>query len=368
MSPSLPHSPTVSIMMPAYNAERFIALAIESVLKQSFSDWELLIVNDGSTDRTRETAAGFQDARILLIDQTNSGEAAARNTALQHVRGRYLAFLDSDDLYQPEHLKLTLNYLDTHSEKDAVYTDGIHCDQDGNLLKPLSSRRRGPFEGNLFEQVVRASDVFGPPMVVVLRSEAVFQRKLHFDPSIVIGPDWDFFTHYAEHANFGYLPVQTCIYRVHQTNISVTTGLPRRRGYMAICRTKAIKLPRFNELNLETRTAVFYDLLINLFHGQPDKQLEATLWPEFIRLPTSDQARLLRLMASKAIQRGLRNKYITDWLQRAMHLNPADRKSMLIYGLFRVHPTLSQKFLNLRTAGQIDPLDISPFADLYEND
>lgn len=366
MTFSVQKHPVVSIMMPAFNAERYIHLAIESVLNQTFVDWELIIVNDGSTDHTRSIVKSYTDQRIILIDQENAGEAAARNTALNHVVGKYLAFLDSDDLFKPDHLKQTIEYLETHPEKDAVYTDGIHCDQDGNLLKSLASRRRGPFEGDIFEQVVRASDVFGPPMVVVMRSHTALDRQLKFDPSIVIGPDWDFLTRYAQDAQFGYLPVQTCIYRIHQTNISVTTNLARRRGYMAICRTKAIKLPRFNQLSLETRSAVFYDLLVNLLHGQEDRQVEATLWSEFTHLPTSEQARLLRQMASKAIQRGVTSKHIPAWLQRSSELDPGNRKSSLILRLYRLSPAICRMFLTLRSPHQTDKLDSPPFADLNQ--
>ena len=160
----------VSIMMPAYNAATYIALAIDSVLAQEYTSWELLVVDDGSTDQTGEIVSSFRNDRIRLIRQDNAGEASARNTALENMQGEYLAFLDADDLFTPEHLVTTVAYLKAHPECDAVYTDGYHINPSGELLPRLSTRRRGPFKGDLFEQLVRASDVFGPPICVLVRS------------------------------------------------------------------------------------------------------------------------------------------------------------------------------------------------------
>ena len=251
----------VSVMMPAYNAETYIGQAIESVLAQSNVHWELLIVDDGSNDRTVEIASSYHDTRIRLVQQTNGGESVARNTALKHIRGEFLAFLDADDTYLPNHLGVIVTYLSVHPQADGVYTDGYYIDQDGKRLQTISSRRRGPFEGNLFEEVVYGSDVFGPPTCVVLRTSLIDSYGLKFDENIVIGPDWDFFTKYADVGNFGYLGKITCHYRLHMTNISVRTGLKRRALEMAKCRINAIKMKNFRVLSVRIRTAIFYDLL-----------------------------------------------------------------------------------------------------------
>lgn len=186
----------VSVMMPVYNAEGYIAQAIGSVLSQTIPNWELVIVNDGSKDRSADIAAGFSDPRIKLIHQPNGGEASARNTALDNVQGEYLAFLDADDVFLPHHLEVAHGRLARSPDLDGVYTDGYHIDQHGTRMKSLTSRRRGPFEGWVFEQAVRASDVLGPPTSVVLRRRLILQHHLDFDTRIVIGPDWDFFTRF----------------------------------------------------------------------------------------------------------------------------------------------------------------------------
>lgn len=356
----------VSIMMPAYNAERYIEQAIESVLAQTMPDWELIVVDDGSTDATAQRAAALaeRDPRIKLVRQANGGESVARNTALQHMQGELVAFLDADDFYLPDHLALTVGYLHGYPQRDGVYTDGYHCDEQGVRLKTLSSRRRGPFEGWLFPELVAASDVFGPPLCLVLRRRHIVQHDLTFDPAIVIGPDWDFTTRYAHDAQFGYVDQFTGCYRVHENNITNRVNLDRRALYMAICREKAIKLPKFAACPLETRRATFYELLVNLLHGHPERQSDIVGWPQFTALPARMQAELLRLMASKAIARGLRHGQIEAWLRQADALNSSDRRAAALARLYGFSPWLCHLVVRARKTGQVDLTQWSPLGDV----
>ena len=105
-------NPVVSVLMPAFNAEKYIALAIDSILGQTFSDFELIIFNDGSTDRTGEIIHQFNDSRIVLIDsQENIGLVRARNTLVSKARGRYIAFLDADDIAVSDRLQIQTEFL-----------------------------------------------------------------------------------------------------------------------------------------------------------------------------------------------------------------------------------------------------------------
>ncbi len=351
-------------MMPAYNAERFIGQAVDSALAQTFADWELIVVNDGSTDATPDILARYADARIKVVHQANGGESIARNTALAHARGEHLAFLDADDLFLPRHLEVTAGALRERPDRGGVYTDGYYCDQDGARIKLLSSRRRGPFEGDLFEQTVRSSDTFGVPVCVVLRRAVIERHGLTFDPGIVIGPDWDFLNRFAEVATFGYVSEPTCLYRVHQTNISTRLRYQQRALHLARCREKAIKMNRFGACSLETRAYVFYDLLANLLVGSSERQAAITAWPEFRLLPAETRAWLLRLMASKAILSGQEGPQIQDWLRQSRSLHPAHPVSAALSLLYRLHPGLCKRLLTIRVAKQMEQWSGSPFADL----
>lgn len=138
-------NPIVSIITPAYNAENFICETIQSILQQTYKDWELLIVDDCSTDNTHILAKDYaeQDARIrVLRPKKNGGVAAARNFGLEHAKGDYIAFLDSDDLWKPEKLEKQLAFM---KDKDCVlsYTDFQKFNSDdGSLGKVMRCPKR----------------------------------------------------------------------------------------------------------------------------------------------------------------------------------------------------------------------------------
>ena len=366
----------VSVLMPLYNAEQYVGRAIQSLMAQSYERWELVLVEDGSTDGSRDVVDRYPDPRMKVTHQANAGESAARNAALSQAEGQFLAFLDADDVYLPNHLELTVGHLLAHPELGGVYTDGYYCDQSENLLQTLSSRRRGPFEGRLFEQVVRGPDVFGPPVCVVLRSRVVRQYGLRFDERIVIGPDWDFFTQFTDKADFGYVDQKTCLYRIHSSSISTRTDLQKRARHLAQCRMKAVKMPSFGSCSVEARYEVFYDLLVNLLRGFPERQAEVTRWPEFEALPPAIQGKLLRLMASRSLlnQGGQSSKEklsskreqerIGDWIRRSRDLNPADWRAALLSAAHRLSPLLCKGLLAIKYRRQIDPMTVPPLADL----
>ena len=110
----------VSVIMPAFNAEKTIGKAIESVLHQTFPDIELLIINDGSTDGTSELVRQYSDERITLIEQLNTGLSGARNTGLENVKGEYVVFLDSDDWYECDYIEKLLSSIVSNNSQLAV--------------------------------------------------------------------------------------------------------------------------------------------------------------------------------------------------------------------------------------------------------
>jgi glycosyltransferase involved in cell wall biosynthesis len=335
-------------MMPVYNAEGTIGAAIESVLGQKYSGWELWIVLDGPAAAAEHVVSNYRDPRIHLLRQEHSGEAAARNLALRHLTGEWVAFVDADDLLLPQHLELAAEYLRAHPERGGVYTDGFYIDEAGRRLGLLSGRRRGPFEGRIFEEVVRASDVFGPPMCAVLRREPILRRELTFDTRIVIGPDWDFLMRFSAGDDFGYLAEPTCLYRLHPNAITRTAEPERRRASLALCREKAIRNPAFPSCSSEVRSAAFYDLLVNLLPGLPDRQREVTGWAEFAQLPPGSRARLLRVMASRSVSSGGNRGGEDAWFAEAFRLRPWDPRNAALLVLFRLHPSLCRLVLRMR--------------------
>ena len=132
---------SVSIITPTFNSERFIAETILSVQAQTYKDWEIIIVDDCSTDRTAEIVASFQekDSRIkYLYNSTNKGSAFSRNLALQEAKGKWIAFLDSDDLWHPEKLEKQIEFM-TRNDIHFSYTNYCEIDESSKEIGVLIS-------------------------------------------------------------------------------------------------------------------------------------------------------------------------------------------------------------------------------------
>ena len=350
----------VSIMMPVFNGEKYVESAIQSILDQTYQNWELIVVNDGSTDQTPTILEKLQDQRIIIIHQKNQGEAVARNTALKSMNGEFLSFLDADDLYFPEFLESMTEFLSNLPEIDACYCDGWYIDTQDQILTKLSSQRRGPFEGDIFEPLIRASDVFGPPTCTLIRRNLVHKHQIQFDSRIIIGPDWDFFIKVAQFSNWKYLDYQGVKYRVHQTNITLTTSSSKRRESLAICRENAIRNIRFQTCADDVKYYVFYDLLINILFDQPERLNDWLHSANFKSLTTKDKAKLLRLSAAEIISSGKPIPFANAWLNESLALNRRDFKTSFIYFLNKFAPNICQKIL-FKRHNSVQSAHYSPF-------
>jgi glycosyltransferase involved in cell wall biosynthesis len=124
----------VSVVVPVYNVEQFVGKTIASVLAQTFNDFELLIIDDESPDRSIEICQAFDDPRIKIIHQKNRGLAGARNTGIRHARGQYIALLDSDDLWLPQKLEEHVRHLDNSPQVGVSFSRSAFIDEDDNAI------------------------------------------------------------------------------------------------------------------------------------------------------------------------------------------------------------------------------------------
>ncbi|MDB5114750.1 MAG: glycosyltransferase [Mucilaginibacter sp.] len=126
--------PKITVLMPAYNAEKYIGEAIESVLLQTYGDFELIIVNDGSTDGTVKIINSFNDERISVINQRNMGVAAALNTGIKYSRAPYIARFDADDICYPDRLEKQFNFLEQNPDYILVGSDADYILENNDFL------------------------------------------------------------------------------------------------------------------------------------------------------------------------------------------------------------------------------------------
>lgn len=128
------NNPKVTVLMPAYNAGKYIGEAITSVLEQSFTDFELLIINDGSTDETVNIVRSFNDPRIILINQDNKGIASALNVGLNYARSPYIARFDADDVCYPNRLRAQYDFITAYPEYSVIGSAADYVDAEGHFI------------------------------------------------------------------------------------------------------------------------------------------------------------------------------------------------------------------------------------------
>ncbi len=204
--------PNVSIILPTYNRAHYLKEAIESVLTQTYQDWELLIIDDGSTDETRSVAQSYveRDSRISYHYHSNQGVSAARNVGIQLARGRYVAFLDDDDLWQPEKLAWQLEALAQHPETPWLFGDGQLIDDHGTVLRPVLPQRRSAFStwvkdyqtanpnvsAGPFYSVMLTGNCLAVPTVLIERD--CFTHVGLFNESYHVAEDYDMWLRMAQ--------------------------------------------------------------------------------------------------------------------------------------------------------------------------
>ncbi|MEL6137673.1 MAG: glycosyltransferase family A protein, partial [Cyanobacteria bacterium J06628_6] len=176
---SFPSLPTVSVVIPAYNAMAYLPEALSSVLCQTFKNYEVIIVNDGSIDQIVEWAAALTDVRIRLLSQENRGLAGARNTGIRESRGRYLAFLDADDCWHPTKLARQVELLEQRPEVGVVYTWMKLINSDG---VPTGRTVKNRTEGRIWSQLILRNCV-GSGSTPMVRREC-FHRVGDFDENL----------------------------------------------------------------------------------------------------------------------------------------------------------------------------------------
>mgnify|MGYP001560062154 CR=1 FL=1 len=199
----------ISAIIPAYNAEKYIKDAIESVLAQTYPAYEIIVVDDGSTDRTRETVKELQvsscryQVEIKYIYQENKGPGAARNAGIKVAKGEYIAFLDSDDMWMPEKIEKQARLLH-NSDYAMVYCDMGH-EVDGKLIYKAYLKEKGykgVGSGDIYEKLLKENFIFTP--TVLARKEALVKIG-YFDESYRICEDYKMWLNIAKKYHIGFL-------------------------------------------------------------------------------------------------------------------------------------------------------------------
>jgi glycosyltransferase involved in cell wall biosynthesis len=207
-------APLVSIIVPTYNRAEYLRQAVRSVLDQTYQPWELVVVDDGSTDDTRPFLEGLQDARLRVVWAAHcANPAALRNLGLAQARGGYVAFLDSDDLWRPTKLAAQVTDLESHPECGWSYT---FCDWIGPRGEPLPvgpELRCRPYRGRIIEQVITVEAAIVTPSVMVRRD--LLERIGGFDQTFPFFEDYECWARCALASPVTVVPRELVLVREH---------------------------------------------------------------------------------------------------------------------------------------------------------
>jgi len=256
----------VSVIIPTWNRADIIGETIASVLAQTYRDLEVVIVDDGSVDATREVVASYPDARIQYVHQENGGLSSARNAALDRVRGEFIAFLDSDDIWHPWKLAAQVELFRRHPEVGMSWTDmstfardqqviverylrsyyGAYsdvnieqvCTRAGTLADistdaPAELSGCPYYTGNIFREML-AGNLVHPPTAVMRRER--LRLAGGFQPEVTLGgaDDYHFFLRVTEQGPVGFIDAPAILYRVHDGSITRMNTIEEARGDLRV--------------------------------------------------------------------------------------------------------------------------------------
>lgn len=230
---------TVSVITPTYNRARFLPAAVASVLSQTFGDFELIIVDDGSEDNTPDVLKPFlADRRVRYVYQENQGQSHARNLALKQATGDFIAFLDSDDVWARDKLEKQLAVFRANSEVDIVHGDEATINEQGSVVSLQNMRR---YSGRITRYLLADNSV---SITTALVRRRCFDEMGGFDTSVGVADDYELWLRFSARYCYQYEPGIVASYRVMADQISSD----KRRRYAANERIIQQFLARYGEV------------------------------------------------------------------------------------------------------------------------
>jgi glycosyltransferase involved in cell wall biosynthesis len=211
-------APSVSVVIPAYGHAAFIAETLASVFRQSFRDFEIIVINDGSPDHTADVLRPFvESGRIRYYEQPNAGQAAARNSGLQQANGEFIAFLDDDDVWPEDKLAWQIRCLRARPQAVAAYGFAHLTGNGQDFRRPVAAGPSGPIKDSLL-----CGNFIVSPGQVLMRTRDL-RAVGGFDETVRGADDWDLWLRLADRGSFEYEERCALRYRYHAGNASRNT-------------------------------------------------------------------------------------------------------------------------------------------------
>lgn len=250
------NKPFFSVIIPTHNRQNLLPIAVDSVLRQTFCDYELIIVDDGSTDNTKEKLSDFlSKEKIRYIYQPHSGVSKARNEGTKNSRGEYIAFLDSDDRFCQEKLAITYSYIKQHPDCKIFHTEEIWYRR-GELLEQKLYHKKP--HGQVFRQAIKSCCISISTAVI---KRDVFKKIGHFDEGLLACEDYDFWLRVSSKFLVYLIPLYLTIKEGGNTD-------QQSKKYQAMDRYRIYainKLLKANKVKEEYRLLAYQELIKKCF-------------------------------------------------------------------------------------------------------
>lgn len=234
--------PKISVVMPVKNQQEKIEESIQSILNQTFNDWELIIIDDHSTDKTKKAIKNFSDRRIKYFYlEKGTGPGAARDFGIRNALASIIALADSDDINYPERLKLTDDYFQRNPEVDVVYVRSERLDVKTGKISPRPSCE---FNHHLLKAYNFISNV-----TAAFKKEA-YLKTAGYDPKIKTSEDYDLWLTFLEMGfNFSFIDKPLVLQKIHPESLTSKTDFEERKKNLAYVRTKHhLSIPELHEI------------------------------------------------------------------------------------------------------------------------
>lgn len=231
--------PLISVLMPAYNSEAFVGEAVASILAQTFTDFELLVIDDGSTDSTRDVLEAIRDPRLRLVSNPhNMGLIRTLNRGLELATGHYVARMDADDVSAPERLERQVEFLESHPDVDVLGTMVNLINEDGKQFGAIRGYPTDPKAIHRF--LLRECCLIHPS--VMFRKNVVLAAGGYL-PAARHAEDYDLWLRLSDHHEIANLAEQLVSYRMHRNQVSIK-NLPTQHAVAQSCRRAALQRRR----------------------------------------------------------------------------------------------------------------------------
>lgn len=252
--------PLVSVVIPTFNRKEMVVRAIESVLQQSYPNFELIVIDDGSTDGTEEIVNNyFSDKRFNYYYQQNKGQSAARNFGIDKSRGELIALLDSDNFWVTDKLEKQIEFYNNNRNYDIMFSEIFLVDKNGNILNKKKSHR---FSGNILNKLLYSNFVTNN---TVLINRKCFEEMGGFDEDLRYAEDYDLWLRFSTRYQFIYHPIEVTYYcnegerlsaneeKVLEANQRILSRFFRMFPHHVTAREKKHAWGRFYKWQIESR-------------------------------------------------------------------------------------------------------------------